>query len=547
MPMNLIQRMLANKSSRHPDQRPPTALQTREKIWFDMYVTKNGEQINNTICREGITYCKVDAGETYTLVALGSNIPSHFHTNSMGLEFTTEIKVRIQCIADTQILIEEERTITGTEANNYRQEFALSIDAMLPTCELVLRMDVVVAKDAVRTIGTKKLFIKGTYEVIHPQILHECQIATRLPDNVSILSILPHPDPAYQFGFTVQGWNSGQNLPTLQYPNRKPVSIQQYRQEGTDFMDIRVNIRNLSHYLKNYEHKKLPIWLTWLEKSYHEECYLIIEDESALEIPWEMLELQGDYRYLGVEFKVARWISRSVQAIPMNLAVNTSTHQGSVISYLDSMLKEEETKAERAILQHFLLEECSDLNSLNQRFKKDGNLTNIGLIYIGSHGEAGNKLHMASQQVFPAGRLKLMDEHAYPRPLAFFNACESARLGLIGTFDNNSFVTTLLERIVQGYIGTLAEVGSKRASAIAYSLLSTAQRNPDLPIAAILQQIRKEAAQRLRQTYENLSDDDPKEKAAEQAFIYTFLYVYYGNPLASLRLTPREETSCNNN
>jgi hypothetical protein len=559
MPMNLIQKMLTNKSLRHPElhtQHPHPARQPKEKTWFDMYLTKDGKQIDRTIYHEGTTYCSVDAGETYTLVVLGSSIPSNFHTNHISLEFSAEIKVRLQCIANAQLLVNEEKTITYTEANMYRQEIPLHIDATMPNCELVLRMDVVIANDAIRNLGTKALFIHGSHELIQHQFLRECQIATKLPKNISIMSVVPHPDLTYQFGFTIQGWNSGQKLPILQYQNKWPISIQQYIQAGTEPASVRGKIRKFSQYMRNEDNKKLPMWLLWLEKTYPEECYLIIEDECKLEIPWEMLELQGDYHYLGAEIKVVRWISNRVQDITIDLAVNNTTHQGSIISYLDSRLNNEETKAERAILQQLQIEECDDLNSLKRYFKKAGNLTNIGLIYIGAHGHAGNRLYLASQKIFAADQLILMDEHAYPRPLAFFNACESARLGQIGAFDNNSFVTTLLERIAQGYIGTLAEVGSQQASKIAHTFLSTAYNDPEIPIAAILQHIRQEAAQQLKHGYETLSDDDPAEKAIELTFIYTFLYVYYGNPLARLQLEPRttvidlqqhiEETSCNN-
>ena len=87
----------------------------------------------------------------------------------------------------------------------------------------------------------------------------------------------------------------------------------------------------------------------------------------------------------------------------------------------------------------------------------------------------------------------------------------------------------LLALLAGGYIGTLGPVGMEYAPVIGQQILEAARCSPaGINPAEELRRIRAEAVQQLEQqpSLENMLN-----------FVFAFMYVYYGNPLASLRLT----------
>lgn len=95
--------------------------------------------------------------------------------------------------------------------------------------------------------------------------------------------------------------------------------------------------------------------------------------------------------------------------------------------------------------------------------------------------------------------------------------------------DKSSFVDTFLAYGAGGFIGTLARIDIRTASAIAEQILLSAVQPGGVQVAEQLRLLRKAAIEQMKQ-----------KALAQQADYYhvidTFMYVYYGNPLARLQL-----------
>jgi len=72
-------------------------------------------------------------------------------------------------------------------------------------------------------------------------------------------------------------------------------------------------------------------------------------------------------------------------------------------------------------------------------------------------------------------------------------------------------------------------VKDEYAPRIAEDFLSEYRNSPSLSVAEVLQSIRAKALRKLQAT-------ETDEHA--YLFLFTFMYVYYGNPMTVLRLTP---------
>ncbi len=91
------------------------------------------------------------------------------------------------------------------------------------------------------------------------------------------------------------------------------------------------------------------------------------------------------------------------------------------------------------------------------------------------------------------------------------------------------FIELFLAKGARGVIGTLGAVGDSHAANFAHDLIQESLRSPNLSVAALLRKLRLRVV-------ENLPEQPTTQDLLP--FIYTFMYVYYGNPMTVLRLTP---------
>jgi hypothetical protein len=166
------------------------------------------------------------------------------------------------------------------------------------------------------------------------------------------------------------------------------------------------------------------------------------------------------------------------------------------------------------------------------------NEVGYGLIYMSCHGGYENQsrkfwlgLENNENQRLWLASLRTCHLLKTSPSIVFINACHSGRHQchpLIKSSYRRSFIEFFLRKGAHGVLGTLGEVGDNYAAKFAQELLKNVTREPETPFATILRKLR------LR-IIENLPNEPTEEQLT--ALIYTFMYVYYGNPMTVLRLS----------
>jgi hypothetical protein len=345
------------------------------------------------------------------------------------------------------------------------------------------------------------------------------------PENVAILHIeAPSADK-----YRMKGWN--RRVDSLAIELAKPdekIGLADFVEGEVSPDDVRGIIKSVSRRAS----QALLKWFQQLHRKHGQRLCLIIADHTDAEVPWEMIEFEPG-KNLGAMCVVARWIPVQNFAAWQELAVVVQEQCGGVVAHLDYQ-ELEHTAQEQQVLTQLKADFRDDVKALRQRLAQS--LENVGLVYLACHGIfTYNKKHEAAVGSLknPAERISAVQLEDLPqlsgaRPLFFVNACHSARL----MRDSQGFYglpEVMLALLASGYIGTLGPVGMEYAPVIGQQILEKARCSPaGINPAEELRRIRAEAVQQLEQqpSLENMLN-----------FVFAFMYVYYGNPLASLRLT----------
>ncbi len=480
---------------------------------------------------------QVQAGKTYTLALIGSPMRSTLHAqgilmpNGIDLRFhyKTDINVALQLdIADSSF------SLLHQEAVCFKREFLIKIPEDFPCCNLICGLTCTLPQTYPETLGEHKIAVKGTYTPEDPQLLEVSQIDAGLPEQAVILLVEPdsHLSTSPRDTFKLRGWSHwGEQLGETARPGAI-VSIAELQQR--DDNNPVALIDKLTLFSATIS-ENLTKWLCTLHEKYAEQLCVVVVDNTKLEIPWEIFQID-DGQYLGAVAKVVRWLPFRRFTRRPSLQVEDVLYSGPTIAYLDKNLGEKGTKAEREILQKLTIEQlCETLEDLELRLTEP--LDRAGLIYVGCHGLSGMQLYTETQQQLSDELRSIHLETMYwsPRPglIAFMNACESARILKNDDIDPSNFVEAFLTHCASGYIGTLAGVGIQRASIIAMHILKAAMQPGGVQIAEMLRVLRAEAVELLKRAR-------PLSREQKRILLYNvidiFMYVYYGNPLARLHL-----------
>lgn len=369
--------------------------------------------------------------------------------------------------------------------------------------------------------------VAGDENPIDQTFLESVKVALNAtpPEQVAILHI--EAPSAGKYRMTGENRRVARLAIELEKPDEK-LGLADFVEGEVSPEDVRGIIKSVSRRTS----QPLLKWLQQLHDKYGQQLCLVIADHTDAEIPWEMIEFAPG-KNLGATCIVARWIPVQYFAAWQELTVASEQLCGSVIAHLDYQ-ELEHTSLEQQVLTQLNASFSDDVNALHQRLAHS--LENVGLVYLACHGIfTYNEKHKAAIGSLknPAERISAVQLEDLPqltgaRPLFFVNACHSARL----MRDSQGFYglpEVLLALLASGYIGTLGPVGMEYAPIIGQQILETA-RNSSTGInpAEELRRIRAEAVQKLNQ-------QDSTENLVN--FIFAFMYVYYGNPLASLRLT----------
>lgn len=294
-----------------------------------------------------------------------------------------------------------------------------------------------------------------------------------------------------------------------------------------------------------FSHPQVEVrrWLRDLFARFGPQLQLVIADHTDYEIPWEMMELSSR-QFVGALFSVARWQHIVGDDDHLFLDFEQAECSGHILSYVNRE-ELEGLGPEFEVLDDFNALTFEDITQFLRQLQQESD--RFGLVFMACHGVYMDDIRTAALGSFrDAGqRLRLMSLRGRElyllqrsRAIVFINACHSGRLRTEGKYLRDAyrrgFAELFLSKGARGVIGTLGGVNDAYAAEIARELLGEASRHPDLPVAGLLRELRARAAA--------LLPLEPEPEGHELLrFIYTFMYVYYGNPLTRLRLKRRED------
>jgi hypothetical protein len=276
--------------------------------------------------------------------------------------------------------------------------------------------------------------------------------------------------------------------------------------------------------------------LAWLNERVEarSDFTLIIQEQAETRVPWEMLELhlKKERGYvstpIGALIKVVRWLTVAdpTQREGVNrLKIDRQTWSGQALSYVAE--KElEQAKRELEALKGCRHERFDDIEDLWTQLQTPSSEQPTAMLFIASHGRQEQEPEVFESPLTRLTRnLPLLD--LQERPMVFINACYSGvlqqdKLGLSGLPE------ILLGTSAGAYLGVLGEVEEGVAATIGERILRVAREKDGVCIPELLRTIRKEAFAKL----------DPKKPETRAAYVYTFMYVFYGTPEAWLKLEP---------
>ncbi|MDE5097346.1 MAG: CHAT domain-containing protein [Trichodesmium sp. St16_bin4-tuft] len=313
---------------------------------------------------------------------------------------------------------------------------------------------------------------------------------------------------------------------------------------------------------KNSQAKKIRGWLLKLQEKLQERqhnfSYLIINDRTTFEIPWEMLELK-DNDYLGASLVTVRWqdITNPEDLDNVNdlikLEVTEKKCCGKIVAYLNTkdLPKVEQEKEIIEVFHSTIYDDVRNFFDDLDKVNLDQVNSEVSLVFIASHGFFDKDLSQSKLgEKDETQQISVYDLYEYDfnffkkGSIVFMNACNSGRLQQNDTLkivDTNpttgqeypiGFSTFFLEKGAEGVIGTLCEVYDTYAAKISRNFFQECQKYPHLSVATILKNLRRKAADE----YQRHKGNDENK----YLFIFTFMYIYYGNPMAKLELLKKE-------
>jgi len=271
-------------------------------------------------------------------------------------------------------------------------------------------------------------------------------------------------------------------------------------------------------------------WLNQIRAEF-ENCYLIVYDTTSVEILWEMIDLTPDSvetTYAGAVIPIARWKQVIKEDSIISLEPKEITACGEIAAYLND--EELSTNDEMAELRKLgaTIYQHSQILDFCDRLKCDA--SQINLVYIAAHGYYEDIAFGSSEHKISRSQLlkKKLSAILNGKGIVFMNACHTAQDHQSRIIPGNyryGFIDLFLNKGANGIIGTVSAVGTDTASEIGCQFLQKCQSQTVPPVAEVLRQIRADAVNRWKQDNNH------------GALVYAFMYVYYGNPLAVLRLT----------
>jgi hypothetical protein len=466
-------------------------------------------------------------GETYTLRLEVTPV-----SQSQGSLLPSSEDVRGLLICSSSAVSfhsSDECSIPLQNREHFFHDFLIEIAPICP--KEVLEFHFVIIEDHRPVVlgAVLDILVEGTYIAPDPTLFDACfiDLTTLLPDQTAILHVVQHNDRTIQ----ITGWSK-------QVPLDQVITLRDFpHNDLARFIEGKVDPDTIRGAVRSFWRRGPVALLKWfkrLQQNYGTPFTLIIADHTDGAIPWELIEVGvEDDTYLGIIANIARWIPVQFRTTQVLLKGEPFTHKGQIITYLDDKevtdITRERHNLERYTTNRIDIHSLSELNSALSLPQQA-----IGFLYLACHGIfTVNDRHKIAVGSLPTAteRLSALDleniaPHSSRSLLMFVNACHSARL-MLDTFGLYGLPEVALARFAYSYIGTMGPVGSRYAATIAHKILKAAANDPTgVSVTDILRQIRTEAVANLLQ--------NPSDPEAWRMFLYSFMYVYYGNPFSRL-------------
>jgi CHAT domain-containing protein len=366
----------------------------------------------------------------------------------------------------------------------------------------------------------------------------DLQPEQRFPSSFAVVYVEEQGDR-----YIVRAYNAEQH-PLCTEPAQPPPLSFDTQMNKRNPSEIRGTMQVFSQ--KNTEARKIRGWLVKLRALLKDQFsqdleYVVIHDRTDFEIPWEMLNLSQD-EHLGSSVVTVRW--QDIQTLEdawddttklTPLDIQAGNCQGDIIAYTNT--KDFAGVTDEISLLSKYNAQC--IENVQEFLRKLHQVKSpVSLVFFASHG-------FLSEEVLDAALGEADQKHRVSfaelcgwdfkflrsdRSIVFMNACHSGRLRRERqiTGQRMGLATFFLERGARGVIGTMGEIEDRYAPKIAQCFLEEYQNAPNQSVATILRRMRE-------QVLRNLQADPSEENWA--FFLFTFMYVYYGNPMTILRLT----------
>jgi CHAT domain-containing protein len=467
-------------------------------------------------------------------IHLQASICDYGQPEQKGFKIRSAITLYLHCkgLPNTHISIDHQsHQAPREEIDNFTCQFEITVLDECPRGAAVFELFFIDEKKQKFSVTSLTRLVEGNITPVDKSLLEAVKVTLNAapPEHVAILHIeMPQPDK-----YRLKGWNLRVDHLAIELPRiDEKIGLAEFVENAVAPNQVRGIIKSVSRRTS----QDLLKWFQKLHQKHGEQLCLIIADHTDVEVPWEMIEFEQD-KYLGAEAIVARWIPVQNYASWRELMIESQQYIGSIVAYLDHN-EVTHTQVEQDALNAHLTNYYPDYTTLKTRLAQS--LAGIGLVYLGCHGIfTYSKKHETAVGSLenPFNRISVVQledlkQQQGSRPLVFINACHSARLmrdsqGLYGLPE------VALALLASGYLGTLGPVGSEYAAKMAKQLLEYGGNTPGgINPGDALRRIRAQAVEKLNQ------QDTPQNQLD---FIYAFMYVFFGNPLAQLRLTLAED------
>lgn len=528
----LIQRVVSSRGVTSYAGRPPAP--SGREVFFKLELltsveldpagpTEGSDPFARILTEEKVEQPKLRPGHRYRVRVSTSQ---HGQAGQQPIYTTASLNLLLCCKDVPEIGIPNAKRIVEPEAiATFDEEFELTISANCPTGSYELKL-LSHQNNRLGLAASLSFDLEGTYNPVDSALLTTCRIKLndQPPEHTAILHI-EAPAPGQ---YRLTGWSR----------REKPLKtglMEEPELALANFVEEELQPEHIKNQLASFSRRspeELLEWFEALEKRHGDRLILIIADHSVSEIPWEMVQWKRG-SYIGATWRVVRWIPVRDFRVWQELCLQEEERTGKVLAYLNH--EELDTRVEREALSRFATSFCTTTALLKQGLSRQ--LESVALVYLGCHGvfTYGEKHKVAVGELHnPSNTLVALSVEDIQgpegaRPLLFVNACHSARL----IRDSNGFYglpEVFLARIASAYLGTLGPVGSTYAAEIANIIFTEAVKKSIEP-AEVLRRLRAEAVAAL-------SASEATENWLN--FIYTFMYVYYGNPFVKIRLGAAE-------